>query len=66
MWTVIYIAANRKLALRLKETLTQEGVMVNLRPIGSSQTEDLAGYEVLVPESEAEEANEIISAALTR
>ncbi|AKX94685.1 hypothetical protein MOTHE_c19010 [Moorella thermoacetica] len=66
MWTVIYIAANRKLALRLKETLTQEGVMVNLRPIGSSQAEDLVGYEVLVPESEAEEANEIISAALTR
>ncbi|CEP65999.1 Uncharacterized [Moorella glycerini] len=66
MWTVIYIAANRKQALRLKEVLTQEGIMVNLRPIGSCQMEDLAGYELLVPESEAEEANEILNTALVR
>ncbi|NLW07028.1 MAG: DUF2007 domain-containing protein [Clostridia bacterium] len=65
MWTVIYIAANRKLALRLEQRLTQEGIMVNLRPIGTAQAGDLAGYEILVPESEAEEANEIISTALT-
>ncbi|WP_406676680.1 glutamate decarboxylase [Moorella sp. ACPs] len=66
MWTVIYIASNRKQALRLKEILTREGIMVNLRPIGSCQMEDLAGYELLVPESEAEEANEILNTALVR
>ncbi|GEA13818.1 MAG: hypothetical protein PWR22_1652 [Moorella sp. (in: firmicutes)] len=66
MWTVIYIASNRKQALRLKEILTGEGIMVNLRPIGSCQMEDLAGYELLVPESEAEEANEILNTALVR
>ncbi|MDK2820951.1 MAG: hypothetical protein PWP31_916 [Clostridia bacterium] len=66
MWTVIYIAANRKLTLRLKGILDQEGIMVSLRPIGSSKVQDLGGYEILVPESEAEEANEIINNALTR
>ncbi|WP_258359551.1 glutamate decarboxylase [Moorella sulfitireducens (nom. illeg.)] len=66
MWTVIYIASNHKQALRLKEILTGEGIMVNLRPIGSCQMEDLSGYELLVPESEAEEANEILNTALVR
>lgn len=66
MWTVIYIAANRRLALHLEQILTREGIMVNLRPIGSAQVGDLAGFEILVPESEAEEANEIISTALSR
>lgn len=66
MWTVIYIAANRKLALRLKDILTREGIMVNLRPIGTCQMEDLTGYELLVPESEAEDANEILNTALAR
>ena len=66
MWTVIYIAAYRKLALHLEQILTREGIMVNLRPIGSAQVGDLAGFEILVPESEAEEANEIISTALSR
>lgn len=66
MWTVIYIASSRKQALRLKEILTGEGIMVNLRPIGSCQMEEVGGYELLVPESEAEEANEILSTALIR
>ncbi|MGB9662200.1 MAG: glutamate decarboxylase [Moorellaceae bacterium] len=66
MWTVIYIAGNQKLALRLKEILTQEGLLVKLRPVGTSQGETIGGYEILVPESEAEEAHEILSSALTR
>ncbi len=66
MWTVIYIAANRKLALHLKKALTREGIMVTLRPVGTCQMEELAGYELLVPESEAEDANEVLTATLAR
>ena len=66
MWTVIYIAANRKLALRLEQALVQEGIMVNLRAIGSARVGKLPGYEILVPKSEAEEANEVINNALVR
>ncbi|MCG0278082.1 MAG: glutamate decarboxylase [Thermanaeromonas sp.] len=66
MWTVVYIASSEKAATRLKEILTREGLLVKLRPVGTSHGENLGGYEILVPESEAEEAHEILSSALSR
>ncbi|MBC7341814.1 MAG: glutamate decarboxylase [Clostridia bacterium] len=63
MWTVVYIAANTKIAENLKEILTREGLMVKLRPVGGLALPQ-ASVEILVPESEAEEANEIINAAM--
>ncbi|MDN5347903.1 MAG: hypothetical protein PWP65_1467 [Clostridia bacterium] len=66
MWTVIYIASSRKKAEQVKEILSREGILVNIRPVGNSQLENVSGYEVLVLESEAEEANEIINNTLTR
>lgn len=65
MWTVIYIASNRQLAEQLKKTLTDEGLLVQLRAAGSLQVGDSGAFEILVPESEAEEAHEIISGALS-
>ncbi|GAW91159.1 glutamate decarboxylase [Calderihabitans maritimus] len=60
MWTVVYIAPNRRVAEKVKEVLTREGLLVNLRPVGSAQVKG-GSVEVLVPESEVEEAHEIIS-----
>ncbi|WP_425802557.1 glutamate decarboxylase [Desulfitobacterium sp. Sab5] len=61
MWTVIYIATNKAMAEKYKKTLTDEGMLVQLRPIGSAHLGEHASVEILVPESEAEEAHEILT-----
>ncbi len=60
MWTVIYIAPNRPMAEMYKDILSSEGLLVQLRSIGTPQQGDSGSVEILVPESEAEEAHEII------
>lgn len=64
MWTVIYIAPNKALADRYKKVLTDEGMLVQLRTIGSAHLGEHASVEILVPESEAEEAHEIITGVM--
>jgi hypothetical protein len=59
MWKVIYIAVNRAQADMLKNLLTSEGIMADTRPAGLSMLGD-GIYELLVLESEAEEAKEIL------
>ncbi len=61
MWTVVYIASNRATAETLKKILNKEGLLVMLRPTGIPHLGDGSTVEVLVPESEAEEAHEILS-----
>ena len=66
MWTIVYIAHNRNRAQILKERLEEEGIMVQLRTVGLAGAEEAVHnyIELLVPELEAEEATEIIQAAL--
>lgn len=64
MWTVIYIAPNRAIAEKYKKSLTDEGMLVQLRPIGSAHLGEHASVEILVPESEAEEAHEIVTSLM--
>jgi len=59
MWTVVYIAPNKKDALRVQEVLTREGFLVKIKPIGLD-TEN-STFEVMVPEAEVEEAMEILN-----
>lgn len=59
MWTVIHIAANRAQAEMLKSLLESEGLMVDIRAAGISMLGD-GLFEVMVLESEAEEAREIL------
>jgi len=50
----------------LREVLLREGLLVQLRA-GSVQSGDEAGHvEVLVPESEAEEAHEVLATVIGR
>lgn len=64
MWTVVYIAPNRTTAENLKKVLSSEGVLVQLRPVGVAQDGDTSSIEILVPETEVEEAHEIMASAL--
>lgn len=64
MWTVVYIAPNKTQAEMLKEVLAQEGVLVMLRPIGLPHLGDAGSVEILVPESEVDEALEILNSTV--
>ncbi|AEF94548.1 hypothetical protein Desca_1700 [Desulfotomaculum nigrificans CO-1-SRB] len=61
MWTVVYIAPNKKEAERLQQALTREGLLVKLRNIGLPNANENGSVEILVPESEVDEALEIIN-----
>jgi hypothetical protein len=60
MWTVVYIAANRPQAENFKGLLCSEGILANIRPAGLASAMGDGIYEVLVLESEANEAHEIL------
>lgn len=64
MWTVVYIAPNRVVADMLKELMENEGLLVLLRPIGVPHMGASGSVELLVPDSEVEEAHTIISSSL--
>lgn len=60
MWTVVYIAANRPQAEKLKGQLCNEGILANIRSAGLASAMGDGIYEILVLESEASEAHEIL------
>lgn len=61
MWTVIYIAPTKNVAEKYQQALAEEGILVQLRAVGSTQQLHTTTTEILVPESEAEEAHEILT-----
>ena len=60
MWTAIYIAINRIQAEKMKDLLCTEGILANTRATGVASINSDGAYEILVLESEANEANDII------
>ncbi|CVK19812.1 MULTISPECIES: putative signal transducing protein [Sporomusa] len=66
MWTVVYIASNRAQAEMFKNVLCNEGVLANIRPAGVVSALGDGMYEILVLESEADEANSILCQYVTR
>lgn len=60
MWTVIYIASNRAQAEMLKNLLCSEGILANTRPAGVASLLGDGIYEILVLESEADEAHAVL------
>ncbi|MDD4237309.1 MAG: glutamate decarboxylase [Desulfotomaculaceae bacterium] len=61
MWTVVYIAPSLKEAEKMEKLLSTEGFLVKLRTIGLPQANDACSVEILVPESEVDEALETIN-----
>lgn len=60
MWTVVYMAQSKEIATKLQEALTSEGILVKLRPVSKNHENNDNYFEVLVPESEVEEAHSVI------
>ncbi|MCL1919346.1 MAG: glutamate decarboxylase [Peptococcaceae bacterium] len=65
MWTVIYIAPNRATAEKYGEHLEQEGIFVQLRAVSRKETPQ-GMVEIQVPQSEAEEAHEILTSIMNK
>lgn len=59
MWTVIYVVTGREKADKIRAILLADGVLADIRPIGTAMSGD-GLYEILVLESEAEDANLIL------
>lgn len=60
LWNVIYIAANRLMAERITEVLSQEGILAKFRPVGMAAEVSDGMHEILVLECEAPEAHSIL------
>lgn len=66
MWQVIYIAPNKQAAEQLRDALAKEGILVSLRATGVSTNAGGTHVELLVPQGEAREAQEILNETLGR
>ncbi|HHU69270.1 MAG TPA: hypothetical protein GXZ31_03085 [Thermoanaerobacterales bacterium] len=60
MWTVIYMTQNVKIAKQVYSLLTREGLMVKIDELDKLSDKNKLFYEILVLESEAEEAQVIL------
>ena len=59
MWTVIYVVTGREQADKIRAALLAEGILADARAAGMSLSGD-GLFEILVLESEAEEAMGIL------
>ncbi|MGI6485137.1 MAG: hypothetical protein GX759_07000 [Thermoanaerobacterales bacterium] len=59
MWTVIYMATDKKTAAKVENAIKSEGFLVKMREIMKSKRHGSC-IEILVPESEAQEAQRVI------
>ncbi|MCD8510804.1 MAG: glutamate decarboxylase, partial [Bacillus sp. (in: Bacteria)] len=59
-WSVVYIANNDLMAEKIKNKLSSEGFMVQLREL-SKNPQKKGQVEILVPRSEAQDVVEFLS-----
>lgn len=59
MWTVIYMATDKDTALRVEKAIKDEGFLVKTREVMKSKRHGCY-IEIIVPESEAQEAQNVI------
>ena len=60
MWKVIYIASTAKIAERIRQKLSEEGFLVQVRSTNLSKNQ----FEILVPEGELDEVQEVLNLIL--
>ncbi|HOE56984.1 MAG TPA: hypothetical protein PLL98_04230 [Bacillota bacterium] len=60
MWTVIYLAKNKRTADKISKMIEAEGVLVKLQPVSKNTGDEDNYFEILVLESEVEEAHNIL------
>lgn len=58
MWTAVYLATSLDKALKIEERLKKEGFLIKIKLCPEEDDEEL--YEVLAPESEANEVQAVL------
>ena len=59
MWTVVYMTQNEAIADKVTKLLSENNLIYKIRPVKNTADEDSC-FEVLVPETEINEAHELI------
>ena len=60
MWKVVYMARTKDIADSINNLLSKEGFWIKLKPVYRNVSIQDNYYEILVPESEAEEVHAIL------
>jgi len=60
MWLVVGMASSKKTAQEMQKALEGEGILVKLRNLSSKAKDGRDTYEILVLESEASQAREVL------
>lgn len=60
MWMVVYVSQTKEQAEKIRELLERAGILVKIRPVNQSENEKYGCYEIMVPESELDEAHDAI------
>jgi len=60
MWVVVYMAHNKELADNILDLLSKEGIMYKLKPVYKNVAPENNCYEILVPQIEAREVQNIL------
>ena len=60
MWTVIYMVQSMADAEKLKMLLENADILVKIRSVTKAAEGEANAYEILIPETEKEEAHKII------
>jgi len=60
MWMVVHMAKSKTLALSICQLLEREGFLVKLSPVYRARSDEENYFELMVPESEAAEARQVL------
>lgn len=60
MWTVVYMAQNKADVDRMQKILEENKIIVRVRCVAEQGAEDAPCYEVLVPQTEISQAQNVI------
>ena len=60
MWMVVYISQTKEQAEKIRDLLEKANILVKIRSVNQSENEKFGCYEIMVPESELDEAHGII------
>ena len=60
MWMVIHMAKSRALAKAIGQRLEREGFLARLNPVYRAVSDEENYFELMVPESEAKEARQVL------
>ena len=60
MWKVVYMAQTKAIADHITDLLNQEGFLVKVKPVYKNVSDEENYYEILVPQTEAQEVHDIL------